>query len=287
MQPEESQALRGGSSDLPRNAESLYSPRPGRPHVEWLDGANSDGAVVSKGNDRGDTHLSMNNNQGSQAQRDDNPRYQPRANDPRANDPRANDPGLPTGDSMAVRIPCPDCGRKFNEIALAKHTRVCKNVFMKKRKPVNLTAARLGDAAAAQGVELSAVSGGAGTVARGRPPRGGAPTGRAGGRAAGAGKRPQAGVGNKKASWKVRSQQLRQAMQANRPGVGGGASSAMPAEPDPSMVQCPHCQRTFSDIAAERHIPQCSNIKAKPKRLMRGTGNKLGVASRGAASRRH
>jgi hypothetical protein len=47
--------------------------------------------------------------------------------------------------------------------------------------------------------------------------------------------------------------------------------------PDPSLVPCPHCGRTFNQKAAERHIPQCQNIKAKPSALKRGAGGGGGV----------
>jgi len=32
-------------------------------------------------------------------------------------------------------------------------------------------------------------------------------------------------------------------------------------EIDPSLVQCPHCERRFNEKAADRHIPQ---VRAKP-----------------------
>ena len=34
-----------------------------------------------------------------------------------------------------------------------------------------------------------------------------------------------------------------------------------------SSIKCPHCSRMFSDGAALRHIPICTNIIAKPKTL--------------------
>ena len=40
---------------------------------------------------------------------------------------------------------------------------------------------------------------------------------------------------------------------------------------------CPNCGRKFNSKAAERHIPLCKNIKAKPKVLIRGSGNAGGV----------
>lgn len=46
--------------------------------------------------------------------------------------------------------------------------------------------------------------------------------------------------------------------------AGGKLSDLPPPKPmDTSdYVQCPHCQRRFSEGAAERHIPRCANIKS-------------------------
>ena len=38
------------------------------------------------------------------------------------------------------------------------------------------------------------------------------------------------------------------------------------------LVPCPHCNRRFNQKAAERHIPKCKDIKAKPRTLRRGAG---------------
>lgn len=35
-------------------------------------------------------------------------------------------------------------------------------------------------------------------------------------------------------------------------------------------VQCPHCRRRFSELVAERHIPKCADIIAKPSGLKAG-----------------
>ena len=39
-----------------------------------------------------------------------------------------------------------------------------------------------------------------------------------------------------------------------------------------SLVPCPYCGRSFSETAAERHIPKCQDIIHKPSRLMAGSG---------------
>jgi hypothetical protein len=188
-----------------------------------------------------------------------------------------DDNGAPAADA-APRIPCTHCGRKFNEEVLRKHARVCQKA--KKRKPFDMTKSRLAAAAASQGVEVSAA---AAASAGGRKERG---AGAAGGRKQGGGG-TNAASGSKiraaKPAWKARSEALRNALRGGRGARAAGEDVVFvnePAEPDPSMVQCPHCQRTFNSIAAERHIPQCSDIKARPKRLMRGGGSLLGQASR-------
>jgi hypothetical protein len=38
-----------------------------------------------------------------------------------------------------------------------------------------------------------------------------------------------------------------------------------PASVNPDYVQCPHCGRNYAPGVAERHIPKCVNIQAKPK----------------------
>lgn len=54
--------------------------------------------------------------------------------------------------------------------------------------------------------------------------------------------------------------------------------------PSIDLIECPTCHRRFNETAAERHIPMCSNIVAKPKRLTRGGG--LNAASGAALKKR-
>ena len=85
-------------------------------------------------------------------------------------------------------------------------------------------------------------------------------------------------VKNAKAQkWKQDSNAFRDAMRAAREvtkAIATGAPLPPPVNsgPDPNLTPCPHCGRRFNDKAAERHIPQCANIKAKPSRLNRGAG---------------
>jgi hypothetical protein len=48
----------------------------------------------------------------------------------------------------------------------------------------------------------------------------------------------------------------------------GGRLSDLPPPPvsvNPDYIQCPHCGRNYAPKVAERHIPKCVNIQAKPK----------------------
>jgi hypothetical protein len=37
-------------------------------------------------------------------------------------------------------------------------------------------------------------------------------------------------------------------------------------------VPCPHCGRRFAQLTAERHVPKCKDIQAKPSGLKAGGG---------------
>jgi hypothetical protein len=48
----------------------------------------------------------------------------------------------------------------------------------------------------------------------------------------------------------------------------GGRLADLPPPPvsvNPDYIQCPHCGRNYAPTVAERHIPKCVNIQAKPK----------------------
>ena len=81
----------------------------------------------------------------------------------------------------------------------------------------------------------------------------------------------------KSAKWKRDSQALRRAMRDGNKGKKSegedGEDNVVIEEPESdNLVPCPHCLRRFNDAAAERHIPQCTNIRARPKTLKRGGG---------------
>ncbi|KAJ1619807.1 hypothetical protein T492DRAFT_889743 [Pavlovales sp. CCMP2436] len=51
-----------------------------------------------------------------------------------------------------------------------------------------------------------------------------------------------------------------------------------------TRVECPTCGRRFSEVAAERHIPKCGDIRAKPKMLKAGAGGMSSSIRKGAGS---
>ena len=82
----------------------------------------------------------------------------------------------------------------------------------------------------------------------------------------------------KETKWRMKSNAFREAMKASR-AVAAHLQAGRPASelPPPRMsdpalddrVPCPHCGRRFNDVAAQRHIPLCNKIVAKPKALLR------------------
>ena len=86
-------------------------------------------------------------------------------------------------------------------------------------------------------------------------------------------------VGNSdKSNWKEQSNAFRDAMKQARmvsKAISEGAPLPPPkiSAPDPSFKLCQHCGRRFNAKAAERHIPLCSNIIAKPSVLKKGSNH--------------
>jgi len=171
---------------------------------------------------------------------------------------------------LGALVACRLCSRKFNEKAYRVHSRICEKVFQKKRKQFDSQGARL-DGTGAQ--ELAAPTRTAHGRARGRAAR---PTAHAV-----AAERPVGGGKKGNQAWKYKSQGLRAAIASARGTTvkdsRGREVPAMPAGPDPSLVQCPHCSRRFNQKAADRHIPRCQSIKAKPRTLTRGGGRGGGM----------
>ena len=65
----------------------------------------------------------------------------------------------------------------------------------------------------------------------------------------------------------------RQLKAAQEAGIPLSSLPPPPSIPDhDDRTACPHCGRRFNQQAAERHIPKCTSIAAKPKMLTRGGG---------------
>lgn len=169
------------------------------------------------------------------------------------------------------QLECPDCNRKFNPIPYQKHIKICAKVFLTKRKAFDSAQMRIADnpelvkiltekekkekqamkKASKQSVK-SHTETPVGNNDNGRAPK-----------------------------WKEQSNAFREAMKAARQvtvALATGAPLPPPkmSAPDPSLIPCPHCGRSFNERAAERHIPQCQNIRAKPTSLKRATGSGIG-----------
>jgi hypothetical protein len=140
------------------------------------------------------------------------------------------------------RLPCNQCGRKFNAAALAKHSKICAKVFVQKRKTFNMAAQRV------EGEAKQAMKADAGNTKL----RGGKPI----------------------PKWKQESQALRANLGAARITDTNSAEYEKAAAAASSinasaLTGCDHCGRKFNDEAAARHIPICAQ-KAKDSRFKKG-----------------
>ena len=66
-----------------------------------------------------------------------------------------------------------------------------------------------------------------------------------------------------KADWRAQHENFIKAIRYAK----GASDEPPPPSENPDYVQCPHCERKFNAATAERHIPKCKDIKAKPSRL--------------------
>lgn len=176
-------------------------------------------------------------------------------------------------------VPCPDCGRKFKEESLEKHTKICKKVFQQKRKQFNSAANRLGEFENANELIEKASK----IEKEKEAPKKDKPSG-------------------KVPKWKAESLAFRQAILAAK-GAGGDEEAQQKAnelqqelgaikeaagdEVDPDMLKCPHCGRTFNKEAGERHVKICQKtFGGKPGggRLVKGSGTAAKAAAQPAGS---
>jgi hypothetical protein len=159
---------------------------------------------------------------------------------------------------------CGQCGRKFRQAALDRHSKTCGKE--KKRKPMDMSKHRLDSEAQ----ELAA------SLARQHK--------RENSRQKQSNKLQQNSNVNSEGQpqWKKESEAFRDAMRNARETTvalksGGPLPEYTPSGPDPSLIPCPHCGRRFNSNAAERHIPKCKDIRAKPSVLKAGSGKGIGT----------
>lgn len=169
-------------------------------------------------------------------------------------------------DSNINQEQCPHCSRWFNADPFVKHVKICEKVFQKKRKVFDSSKMRMQD-----NPELVKLSDRKKKESK-RP-----------GTTASNSSTTAGSSSTQTPSWKQQSEAFRASMRAAREYSRAEAEGRpLPAPvvssvPDPSLIPCPHCQRRFNKTAAERHIPQCQNIKAKPTMLRRGSGLERGI----------
>ena len=144
------------------------------------------------------------------------------------------------------RIECPDCGRKFLPDSFEKHANICKKVFVQKRKQFNSADQREAEDAGFQ-------------VKRKPEPK----------------KPAQANKSAAKNKWKMQSEQFRANLRAARLAETGNEEEYKEAQKLASdmgkmdLTRCPHCDRSFNDDAAKRHIPICEK-KARANQMKSG-----------------
>lgn len=192
---------------------------------------------------------------------------------------------------------CPDCGRKFNEVAYEKHVKICKKVFLEKRKEFDSHKHRV------EGTEMASLSS---TNKRSQSTNNTTSTTNNSIKAA---KHSSHQSNAALPKWKADSLAFRQAMkQARQVSVaekksketGIPLAQLLPSNPtnDPAndpvyatYIQCPTCGRRFNEMAGARHIPKCRDIIAKPSRLISHSGQQattaaMRVGTAGKSSRR-
>lgn len=143
-------------------------------------------------------------------------------------------------------IPCKLCGRTFNEEAHAKHVKICKQVFQKKRKVYSMLDHRLPDEP-----EIAQIKQELKREAKKKSSAKDEPL-------------------VKNNAWRRKSDQFRNAMKDARrvsqcQKDGKPLPPPQPTAPElDDRVPCPHCGRKFGHEQAARHIPICAKAKARP-----------------------
>merc|ERR1711871_1094418 len=159
---------------------------------------------------------------------------------------------------------CPTCARKFKIESFDRHVAVCQKVFKQKRKKFETQSKRWANTEIASEMKENLRQ--QKREARRRKPGVDA-----------------AAKAKARGKWRQASANFREAMKQNK-AIAEAEKSGKPlppmqmsSPPDPDLVPCPHCGRTFNEQAAARHIPKCAEAKANGKimggsRLMRNSG---------------
>ena len=86
----------------------------------------------------------------------------------------------------------------------------------------------------------------------------------------------------KRSRWQSKSEDFRNAIKNARALAVAEATGAPPPKllvaknQKDDRTLCPHCGRKFDEEVAKRHIPKCAETKAKPGRLLKGSGQVAG-----------
>jgi hypothetical protein len=193
--------------------------------------------------------------------------------------PRSKVPAL-TAAGVGGLVPCAVCGRTFAMDRIAVHQKICRknSAGVKKRGEFDTSKQRTN--------ELNSDGGGFGGGFGAPPPRRN-PRGSKSKLHKKSSATPPAAAPSTKGpkgipKWKQQHMEFQRMVRGGGGANGGGVqerSAAAPSYTDSNMVPCPHCNRTFSDSAAERHIPKCKNIINRPKNPT-GSGSSSYTVSR-------
>lgn len=172
-------------------------------------------------------------------------------------------------------VRCDTCGRSFNPESIDRHRNICERVFNKKRKAFDSVASRLGDLENASHLIRNAKK-----IEQEKA------------MSSSSSSKKQQKDGKALPKWKQQSLQFRQAILAAKADAGDRESQVKAEKlqrqlnaaggDEPGMQKCPHCDRTFNKIAAERHIPICQKtFGSKPGggRLLKGGGRLMQTAN--------
>ncbi|XP_029482389.2 zinc finger C2HC domain-containing protein 1A isoform X2 [Oncorhynchus nerka] len=131
-------------------------------------------------------------------------------------------------------IPCKICGRSFFTKVLKKHTPICQKAAAKKRKVFDSGRQR------AEGTEISTIKP---IKSKPEPPK-------------------------KQSNWRRKHEDFIATIRAAK-GItqvmkdGGPLPPPPPPSYDPDYIQCPFCERRFSENAADRHMKFCKEQHAR------------------------